>query len=200
MAVPQNKSRKKELEMKSLTLAASFIAFFALGSSFSYADENGVPGAPNVRFGVEAGFNLANLNGPDANDVFGSRLGFVGGAFLGLPLGPTLQFQPEILYSQKGGKYNGNPYQLDYWEVPILLDVNLVGPLGILLGPSFELNSANNGISNINDSDMGLVLGAQVNVERFLVSGRYEIGLTNVTNNQSVQNGTFTFLVGFSFI
>jgi hypothetical protein len=186
--------------MNKFALAMGCLVLFSLGSSFSYADEGGSMPGSGVRLGVEAGFNLSNLNGPNANDVFASRLGFCGGAFLGLPLGPALQLQPEILYSQKGGKYNGNPYQLDYWEIPVLLDVNLVGPLGFLVGPSFAYNAANNGIADIDNSDVGLVLGAQVNVERFLVSGRYEIGLTNVTNNQSVQNGTFTFLVGLSFI
>jgi hypothetical protein len=186
--------------MKKLALAMGCVAMFALGGSFAFADEGGSMPGSGLRLGVEAGFNLANLNGPDVNDVFGSRLGFVGGAFLGLPLASSLALQPEILYSQKGGKYNGNPYQLDYWEVPILLNVTLVGPLAILLGPSFALDSANNGVSHINDGDIGLVAGAQLNLNRFLVSGRYEFGLTDVTNNQSIQNGTFTFLVGFSFI
>jgi hypothetical protein len=200
LVVPQNKCRKKRDEMKRLALAVGCLAFWTMGSSAAFAQDNGPVGGPSVRFGVEGGIYLANLNGPNVNDEVGSRLGFVGGAFLGLPLAASLALQPEILYSQKGGKYNGNPYQLDYWEVPILLDVTLVGPLAILLGPSFALNAANSGVDNINDSDIGLVAGAQLNIDRFLVSGRYEIGLTNVTNNQSVQNGTFGFLVGFSFI
>jgi len=185
--------------MKKVTLTLGCLAWLVMGSSLAIAQESGTGGS-GVRLGVEGGINLANLNGANVNDEVGSRLGFVGGAFLGLPLGPTLSLQPEILYSQKGGKYNGSPYQLDYWEVPILLDVTLVGPLAILLGPSFSLTAANNGISNLNDSDVGLVGGAQLTFDRFLVSGRYEIGLTNVTNNQSIQNGTFTFMVGFSFI
>ena len=171
-----------------------------LGSSLAFADDSTSSTGPSVRFGVEGGINLANLNGANVNDEVGSRLGFVGGAFLGLPLGESLKLQPEALYSQKGGKYNGNPYQVDYWEIPILLDVTLVGPLGLLLGPSFAFTAANNGIANINNSDVGLVAGGQLNLDRFLVSGRYEIGLTNVTNNQSIQNGTFTFMVGLSFI
>jgi hypothetical protein len=47
---------------------------------------------------------------------------------------------------------------------------------------------------------MGLILGAQANLFQFLFSGRYEIGLTNVSSTQNIQNGTFTFLVGLSFI
>jgi len=186
--------------MKKFTLVLGCLVLMVMGSAAAFAQDTATAGGPSVRLGLEGGINLANLSGANVNDAVGSRLGFVGGAFVGLPLGPTLALQPEILYSQKGGKYNGNPYQLDYWEIPILLDVTLVGPVAILLGPSVAFNAANNGISSINNSDIGLVAGAQLNLDRILLSGRYEIGLTNVTNNQSIQNGTFTFMVGFSFI
>ncbi len=172
---------------------------FSLGSSLAVAEE-AAPGFPAPEIGVEAGFNLASLNGPNVNDVFASRLGFVGGGFLNLPFGPTLAFQPELLYEQKGGMVNGNPYRLGYMEVPVLLDVSLIGPLGIILGPAFAANVDHVGVTNPNSSDVGLILGAQLNFARFLVSGRYELGLTDVTADQSVQNGTFTFMAGFSFI
>jgi hypothetical protein len=186
--------------MKKLTLSVGCLILFALGSSFAMADGDNAVGGFGFRLGVEAGFNLANLNGPNANDVLASRLGFVGGGFINFPLGPAVALQPELLYEQKGGKYNGNPYQLDYVEVPILLDVTLAGPVGILLGPSFASNVANNAGTGLNQTDVGLVLGAQVSLSRFLVSGRYEIGLTDLSTDQKIQNGTFTFLVGLSFI
>ena len=153
--------------------------------------------APKI--GVEGGFNIASLNGP-VDDVFATRLGFVGGAFLNLPFGPTLALQPELLYEQKGGQVNGNPYRLDYVEVPVLLDISLVGPLGILLGPSFAANVDNQGVSNPNSTDVGLILGAQLDFLPILLSGRYEVGLTDVSTNANIQNGTFTFLAGLSFI
>ena len=153
-----------------------------------------------MRLGVEGGINLANLNGANVGDAFASRVGLAGGAFLGLPLGPSLELQPELLYEQKGGKFNGNAYQLNYVEVPILLDITFIGPLGLLVGPSFDANVYNSGVGNVNNTDMGLVLGAQLNLDRFLVSGRYEVGLSNISSNTAVQNGTFTFLVGLSFI
>lgn len=183
--------------MKRLILTLGCLCWLA-GVSAARAQSAGV--IPSPELGVEAGINLANLNGQNVNDVIGSRLGFVGGAFLNLPLGPTLALQPEVLYEQKGGKFSGNAYQLDYVEVPILLDVNLVGPLGILLGPSFDANVFNQGVNNLNSTDVGLIGGVQVNLARFLISGRYEVGLTDVSSSQSIQNGTFTFLAGLSFL
>jgi hypothetical protein len=185
--------------MKKLTLTFGCLLLFALGSSSAMADE-AAPVGPLPRLGVEAGFNLANLNGSDANDVFASRLGFVGGGFLSLPLGPSLAIQPELLYEQKGGKFNGNPYQVDYLEVPVLLDINFIGPLGVLAGPSFDVNVAHQNVDNINPTDVGLVLGAQLSLSNFLISGRYEFGLTDLSSTQKFQSGTFTFLAGLSLI
>lgn len=191
--------------MKKLILTLGCLCLMVMGGSWAMADEDkssnsssGGSGLP-FRLGVEGGFDLANLNGQNVNDVFGSRLGWVAGAFASLPLG-AFAIQPELMYEQKGGKYNGNGYRLDYLEIPILLDINVIGPVGILLGPSFDANVANSGINNINNTDVGLVAGVQVNVERLLVSGRYELGLTNINSNQQIQNGTFTMLVGLSLL
>jgi len=190
----------KGKEMKKLLLTLSCLCLFAMGSSLARA-EGGSEEGSGPRLGVEGGIDLAGFNGKDAQDVFASRLGFVAGAFADLPLTSSLALQPEILYEQKGGKYNGTAYQLNYVEIPVLLDVTFGIPVfnpGILLGPSFDTNVA--GVANINQTDIGLIIGAQATFSKFLVSGRYEIGLTNVTSTQNVQNGTFTLLVGLSFI
>jgi hypothetical protein len=186
--------------MRKLTWMVACSMLLLMGSSLALADEQDDPTGPRPRLGVEGGFNLANLNGPNVNDIFASRLGFVGGAFLNLPLGKGLALQGEVLYSQKGGKINGSPYQLDYVEFPILLDVKVLGPIGVLMGPAFNTTVADQGLASVSRTDVGLVLGVQVFLSKFLVSGRYEIGLTDVDSNEAAQNGTFTFMAGFSFI
>jgi len=190
--------------MKNLLLVLACLSLLTLGTSVCRADDgaSGSVGAviPAPSLGIEAGINLANLNGQNVNDVIASRLGFVGGAYLSVPVAPTLALQPEIMYEQKGGKINGNSIQLGYVEVPVLLDVNLIGPLGLLLGPSFEVNTDSSGVQNVNSTDVGLIAGAQLNISRLLISGRYEVGLTDVSSNQKIQNGLFTFLVGLSIL
>lgn len=186
--------------MKKLNLAAGCLLLFALGSSFAMADEDKPTGGPGLRLGVEAGINLASLNGPDASSLYESRLGFVGGGFANISLGSNLAIQPELLYSQKGGKINGNDYQLNYFEVPVLLDITLIGPLSLLAGPAFNAVVSNTNVTNVNNTDTGLILGAQVSVAQLLVSGRYEVGLSDVSSDAKIQNGTFTFLVGLSLI
>lgn len=186
--------------MKKLNLVFSCLLLLSLGTSLATADEEKSTGRPALRLGVEAGIDLASLNGPNVSYVYENRLGFVGGVFANISLGPNLAIQPEFLYSQKGGKINGNDYQLNYFEVPVLLDVRLLGPLGLLAGPSFNAVVSDNSLTNINNMDTGLILGAQVVFGQFLVTGRYEIGVNDVNSDQKLHNGTFTFMGGLSFI
>lgn len=170
------------------------------GCLLADADDSSSSTGPLVHFGLEGGFNVASLNSSNATDVYASRLGFVGGAFLIVPLGSNISFHPELLYEQKGGKINGNDYQADYFEVPVLLELRIVGPLSLLAGPAFNTVVSNTNITNINNRDTGLIGGAQVLLGPIVVTGRYEIGLNDIDSNQQVHNGTFTFMGGFCFI
>jgi hypothetical protein len=168
--------------------------------------------AQTFDLGLEAGANFSSLIGKDINsfgDATGSRLGFVGGGFLSLNFGSSFAIRPEVLYEQKGAAISGTSTttELDYIEVPVLLKIGLGTPVfnpNILIGPSFDWNTlakdSNGSISNINSSDVGLVGGLEIDVDKFLLSGRYELGLDNVSQKTNVQNGTFTFLIGYSFI
>ncbi len=168
--------------------------------------------AQNFNLGVEAGANFSNFIGSGVSQIGAvndSKLGFVGGGFLCLNFGNSFAIRPEVLYEQKGNAISGTSTttELDYIEVPVLLKVGLGSPVfnpSILLGPSFSWNllaqSSGTNLSGINSSDVGLVGGVEIDIDKFLVSGRYELGLDNVKSNTNVQNGTLTFLVGYSFI
>lgn len=188
--------------MKRIKLVVGCFLFFAMsiGMARADADESSSSGGSLVHFGLEGGFNLASLNGPDPTYVYDSRLGFVGGAFLMLPLGPSFGLHPELLYEQKGGKINGNDYQVDYFEVPVLLEVRIIGTLSLLAGPAFNAVVSNTNVTNVNNMDTGLIAGAQVLLGPIVVTGRYEIGVNDISSNQKIHNGTFTFMGGFCFI
>src|SRR5580692_9370328 len=99
--------------MRKFILTLTCLGLLAMGGSRAAADSGTPVSGPGLRLGVEGGINLANLNGQNVNDVFGSRLGFVGGAFADVSLTSSFAIQPEVLYEQKGGKLNGSAYQLD---------------------------------------------------------------------------------------
>jgi hypothetical protein len=194
-------------KIKNRTLTVGLSSFFILISTFAMAAGEGAPvttAVPLPRLGVEGGFTFGNLTGQNVNDVFGSRFGIVGGVFFNLPVvESTLGFQPEVLYVQKGGKFDGNLYQLDYLEVPLLVDINFGMPAfnpDILFGPCVDDILATEGVSDANHFDIGLMLGAQINFSGFFVSGRYELGLTNVSSDQNIQTDTWMFMAGLSYI
>src|SRR5581483_5506024 len=131
--------------MRKIKLVMGCLLLLAMGTSFAMADADDASSSTGslVHFGLEGGFNIASLNGPNAADIYDTRLGFVGGAFLIVPLGSSFSIHPELLYEQKGGKINGNDYQVDYFEVPVLLDIKLIGTLSALAGPAFNATVSN---------------------------------------------------------
>jgi len=172
----------------------------------------GVDPTNTFNLGLEAGANFSSLTGADITKIgssLSSKLGFVGGGYLCLNFGNSFGIRPEVLYEQKGAAVSGTSTttELDYIEVPVLLKFSLGLPAvnpAILLGPAFSWNmvaqAAGNNISGINSSDVGIVGGVELDIDKFLVSGRYELGLQNIQTNTNVQNGVLTFLVGYSFM
>jgi hypothetical protein len=180
----------------------------------------GQASAQKFDLGLEAGANFANFigNSVSAASLTGSRLGLVGGGFLELNFGNSFAIRPELLYAQKGGKdTSNNTLQLDYVEVPVLLKLSLGTPginPGILAGPAFSWNTVAQAVSsggtstaiqNVNTSDVGFIVGAEVDIEKFFVTGRYELGFNNVVNavggtSSNVQNGLITLMLGYSFM
>lgn len=113
-------------------------------------------------FGLKAGLNVATMSGFDEFEDSDSidkmpRLGAVGGAWVHYGFGPSVGVQAEVLYSQKGvrfeqdfGEVKGGDggtaaldFDVDYVEIPILVkfmpDVNPTLDLGLYAGPSIAL-------------------------------------------------------------
>ena len=170
----------------------------------------GVPALP-IHLGLEAGANFSDFLGDTGSvgNLNNQRLGFIGGGYLSLNLSPSFAIRPEVLYEQKGAQISGTSSyaELDYIEIPVLLKFGLGTPIinpNILLGASVGWNilakDQSGNISNINQSDVALIGGLELDIDKFNVSGRYELGVENVAKNTNVQNGTLTFLLGYSFI
>ena len=114
--------------------------------------------------GLRLGTNLSQVRGNDlsmtsGNTVFNFRhnenraFGFVGGVFM--RFGRTVFLQPEILVSQKGGKYdlisdNGNntktiDFRMTNLDLPLLVGVKVGDVLRINAGPIATFNIGNDG-------------------------------------------------------
>lgn len=164
--------------------------------------------ATEIRGGIKAGLNIANVHGADVTSEFlfdtstDSRLGLVGGVFVCFNLSTNFAIQAEALYSVKGAKVSiPDDWEitatLGYLEIPILAKYIIpyrgsVKPC-LFVGPALAFNvthkfkSRDNGTPNegnlegIKSTDLGLALGGGVDIGRNLRADvRYTLGLAKI--------------------
>ncbi|MDZ4752283.1 MAG: porin family protein [Flavobacteriales bacterium] len=148
-------------------------------------------------FGIKAGLNYSNVWDDEGEDFKADpKTGFAAGIFLGIPIGSVIGFQPELLISQKGfkgsGTILGTPYSFSrtttFIDVPLLLQLKPSPIFSILLGPqySYLMNQkdvytlGSNSIEQeqefendeIRKNILGFTLGADININQVVISGR----------------------------
>jgi len=164
--------------------------------------------AQEFHLGLEGGLDTASFGNSDASNFQGSLVGFAGGGFLTVGLG-GFAVQPEVLYVRKGGQNlsGTSNVEIDYIEVPVLAKFSLglpeINP-AILIGPYFSStlgSQTQNAIAtNVSNSDVGGIVGLELHIASFYLSGRWELGLTHVTSDTNISNRDVMFLLGYSFI
>jgi hypothetical protein len=141
--------------------------------------------------GVKVGLNYSDLYGDDVGSSE-SLQRFCVGTFVGFPISDMVTIQPELLYTQKGTKWDlYDPVvaavekawvKLTYVEIPILTKI-VIRPRGnvkphICSGPYLGVNIAARGtmlqdgevvereiIGDVNDIDLGVVSGIGIDVD-----------------------------------
>jgi hypothetical protein len=91
----------------------------------------------NIRFGIRGGvhagtqFGRAIITNPK-----GTLVGFEGAVFANIELSEDISLCPEIAFSQKGFKLDTTEITSNYFEVPLLLKINMGdGGLYTIIGP-----------------------------------------------------------------
>src|SRR5688572_1635766 len=91
-----------------ITLAVTGLTFNANAQETSSSESP-------VQFGLKGGFNISNVYDQQGNDNNTDvKLGLAAGAFLHIPFGSALGFQPELLFSQKGFRGTGQVMGTNY--------------------------------------------------------------------------------------
>lgn len=114
----------------------------------------------------------------------GFNLGFYGK----LDLGPVY-LRPELVYTKTTSEYvlneggSSEDYKISKLDVPVLVGINLLGPIDIFAGPAFQYYLKNDlkgiEISDVdNNFTMGVNIGASVELGRIGLDIRYERGLS----------------------
>jgi hypothetical protein len=172
-------------------------------------------------FGVKAGVNFANLDFSDSDSAdasFDRRSGLVAGVFGVFPLQGKLALQTEVLFSQQGTKITeggeSGEIKLDFIEVPVMLRWSSTGDTGFHLfgGPSFGFRRDATGEfagdeedldEDVEKTNIGIVVGAGLEVGHFIVDARHTWGLSNLNKDSSdpetVKSRVFTVMAGWRF-
>ena len=183
--------------------------------------------AEGVSFGIKAGMNIANMHGDDIGGTQ-SKIGFCGGGFVTFGLGDVFAIQPEILYTQKGWRYEQEfipevyeqTWILHYIEIPLLSKIAIpvkgsVKP-NVFVGPYFGVNVSakervifpwetwEDDIADFQDSEFGMVFGVGVDYVlskgKIGFEGRYTLGLTTTSEiGWDAKNDVISFMLGYSF-
>ena len=175
--------------------------------------------AQGLHLGAKAGANLTKIDGQAFKDGF--QLGYHLGGFLEVDFSKSLGIQPEVLFNQYNTKYaqgassiidnisDGSKKSFNYLTIPILLRINAGNLLTFHLGPQFgillnnEKSLVQNGKDAFKSGDLAAVAGAQLNLGSLRVYGRYNIGLSNISdidNTDKWKNQTIQLGVGFKIL
>ena len=156
-----------------------------------------------INLGIKGGVNITKVQGKSFRDEF--KYGYhVGGvAEIGLGKKKKLSIHPEVVFNQYQTRVDSsfkNIYQnaadfsnyrdvkLNYLSIPIVLSYKLGNVFSLQAGPQFGIlidqskNLLENGKEAFNNGDFSLVGGAQIHVSKIRVTGRYFVGLSNVSD------------------
>ena len=147
--------------------------------------------AQNASFGIKGGLNYGATGEYESfSDVAGdfpssfedgeNKTGFHAGVFAQFEI-LGIFIQPELMYTELNTEYSAFDYKLSKIDAPVLLGLNILGPLNIKAGPSFQyiLNNEIDGsdleIDDVEkDITVGYQLGAGLDLGRLGFDIRYE--------------------------
>ncbi len=152
------------------------------------------------RIGPKLGANIGKIDGKGFDEQY--KLGYHLGAFAEISLGKKFALQPEVLWNQINSDtvtgfsaiYQNlddqslqNP-QLNYLSIPLLLTYKPAKILSLQAGPQFGIllnkdkTFLQNGQEAFKNGDFSMLFGAQLNILRVRIYGRYAIGLNNIND------------------
>jgi len=168
--------------MQKLILSLSFLLTLSV-----------VVSAQSFELGGKIGANLGKIDGQSFKD--GYNFGYALGGYVTLGINKTISIQPELIFSQTNttvdsgyGLVKPDDVHLNYLNIPILLNINASKLLTFQAGPQFSiLTNKNQKIGDeiegaFKGGDFAAVLGAQLNFGLLKVYGRYNIGLSDISD------------------
>ncbi|MFG4004835.1 porin family protein [Flavobacterium aquidurense] len=103
-----------------------------------------------VKVGVKAGLNLAELTFDQSGLSSSGKTGFTAGMMIEIPMVKNFALQPELLYSQQGSKTSFSDHdvtnsnykstiKLNYLNIPVMLKYYIIKGFSVQAGPQIGL-------------------------------------------------------------
>ena len=157
--------------MKKISLVVSLL--FIVFTGFSQT----------AKFGLKAGVNISNIQWAYNDD---NRIGVHVGALAHIHLSPQWGLQPELIYSQEGGKQNTSlgqyTWKNDYVNIPLMLQYMFDNGFRIEAGPQLGLLVGSDNNDDIfKSTNVGVGFGLNYLTYSGLgVGGRYVLGVSKI--------------------
>jgi hypothetical protein len=155
----------------------------------------------HVNLGIKGGINLYNIYN-DNNTKYDLLTGYHLGLLAHIHFNRQWAFQPELVYSRQGAKIGNANYNLDYVNVPFLIQYMFDNGFRLQAGPQLGFLVSADNKDNLNPIDVGLCLGISYVVPStgFGIDARYNIGLSNIKIDEAVNSTNRGFQFGFFYI
>ncbi len=185
--------------MKKTFLIALFMALCAFAK------------AQDTHFGLKAGLNISSLDVKNGVD-FDAKAGFHIGALAHIHLSPHFAAQPELVYSQQGGKDGNEKWKINYLNIPVLFQFMAGNGFRLQTGPqlgfalSAKIENGDVEIDNkdaVNTVDFSWSFGASYLCPAGLgIDARYNLGISNVNEADfpEVRNRVFQAGIFYQFM
>lgn len=165
---------------------ALFIFLFTFSALASAQSSFGIKAGLNYGDNGEIEFSDVENAGRDVSKGADSKVGYHMGVYFKGDLG-SFYLRPELLYTKTKSSYEYNNEDADYnvskIDLPVLLGLDILGPVHVFAGPSFQYILENDfdgvSIGDVeNEFTIGAQFGAGLQLGRFGIDVRYERGLT----------------------
>lgn len=164
--------------------------------SFSYTN------AQEVEFGAKGGLNISTLGKSDLGFI--SRIAYHVGGTAEFITTPFFSVQTELMYSLQGAAIDRsqNIYlNYHYLNIPLLAKAYFYDDASFLIGMQYgyllkavdKNEFYGNELDEIKKNDIAVVFGLEYKLnEKFTFSFRYNLGLTNTTDQDIIYEKRFT--------
>ena len=155
----------------------------------------------HVSLGIKGGVNYYNIH--NDNDInYDQRTGYHFGLLGHIHIGNQFAVQPELLYSAQGARNEDIKYNLDYINVPLLLQYMFDNGFRLQAGPQLGFLVSSENLNDLNPIELGISYGVSYVVPStgFGIDLRYNIGLTNINESGDVKSTNRGLQLGVFYI